>query len=419
MKMDKREIILCLLFACLFITMIFIKAFAVDAADPVNVTTLPHHGKQAASEILADDTSYNSWLSELQAAGADVASNVWSTASDMARNLLAYGVGCVANVSEEVLQVAFPDLEHYLGDMYFDWDSLEWEFTTPDDVEDFIKTGLDPYVYTSSSLKGNWLPANQNSHFDNFIYSSSVNNSMCLTVANPADCYFTVVHTQNSDTFLVSCTSDSSWKWANIYYGNRSGQNMSYFDGNDFYRGSTWTVDGNTYYYLSFAWRYRTVGGSSLGNISPYSSVNDALTDLWGVDHSGSVLSGDVLYFDEPSFQPLGYYPSTGLDFTEIVNEGNTNNYDYSVVNNYNTYYPTTYNFDIPYWFKVPSTVPKIYDLPSDYDYGNIQFEYEADPSFLDGAGLVQDVFDILPDSLQSLIILFGAGTCAFIFLRR
>lgn len=411
MKMDKREIILCLLFACLFITMIFIRAFAVDA-DPG--TTLPVHGKQSALEILEDDTSYNTWLDNLRDAGAEVASNVWSTASDMARNLLAYGVGCVANTTEEVLQVAFPDLEHYLGDLYFDWDRLEWEFTDPDDLEDFIKTGLEPYAYDSGSQAGSivegtyWVALPSNIYYG-YVYNKVEN--MYSTVSNT---YFCLVR-QSANRVVLYWSSSNSGGY--VYSGE-------FIPSSGILMNSTYSSNGNTYYYGGWANEFRTdwrLGSSSGQSLSIYSDINTALAALWGNGGPSSepVLNGDVLYFDDPSFAPLGYYPSTALNFETIVNEGHTNNYDYSVVNNYNTYYPSTFSFDIPYWLYVPSTTPKLYDLPSDYDFGNIQFDYEADSSFLSGAGIVQDVYEILPLRLQNLIILFGAGTCAFIFLRR
>lgn len=408
MKMDKREIILCLLFACLFITMIFIRAFAVDAADPGS--TLPVHGKQSALDILADDTSYNTWLDNLRASGADVATNIWSTASDMARNLLAYGVGCVANVSEEVLQVAFPDLENYLGDMYFDWDRLQWEFTDPEDVEEFIKTGLDPYEYSSGTDSyGSWKLMNQT------IYYPYYGRNYPLSSTSLYDVWVCIVREDynNLNRWILWSSKDPDFVPGLSGYGLNSST------------PNTYTANGNTYYWVLSSQMYSAGGlrwGSSSGpECGVYQNHNTALSALWGSGEPDSepTFSGDVLYFDAPQFEPLGYYPSSALDFTSIVTEGNTNNYDYSVVNTYNTYYPSTFTFDIPYWLYVPSTTPKLYDLPSDYDFGNIQFDYEADSSFLSGAGIVQDVYEILPSRLQNLIILFGAGTCAFIFLRR
>lgn len=279
-------------------------------------------------------------------------------------------------------------LQHFV----FDYDSLCWVFDS--DTDDFIKSKLDPYIYTSSgSTIGNWIKIP-------FDFTLSNNETIQFEPVSGGDVYIC----QSGDFLLLATRSSSG---ASFRYKRSS--NLS-----QWYNNGCYPPPISGYYYSGCV----TAIGLSPANgvFTPYANNSLAYSDFFGdtpVIEDSSLINGVSIRNQDFVVKPLSYPASVLVDYPNEIT------YPYYDPDDTRLTFEYTYTMEVPFWLKNPTTEPISYDLPTDYDFGNIEYEYEADPSYLAGAGIVQDVFEILPSTFQGLIALFGAGSLAFIFLRR
>ena len=380
----KTIIIACLLFFG-FVFLLFYKFSSAD--DSVN-----HY--KTALEIFADQQSFEDFKSTLPAKILPE----WYSDSESMVNLLdsiaCFAIGDYLQVGSNLIQELSGQitgdplfLEHFV----FDYDSLCWVFDS--DTDYFIKQSLEPFIYESSGgMIGNWIK---------LPYSFTLSNNETIQFEHVSG--DPIFISQSGDYLLIATRSSS---YASCRYKRSSNPNQWYSTG--CYSAYTGSV------YSGFI---GTIGLTpASGVFTPYSTNLLAYNDFFGsTPETGdsTLIDGVSIRNDIFTVKPLSYPASVLVDYPNEIT------YPDYVSDNTRLTFEYTYNMEVPFWLKNQTSDPISYELPTDYDFSNIEFEYVADSSYLAGAGIVQDVFVVLPSSLQGLILLFGAGSLAFIFLRR
>lgn len=397
-KFDLKTIIIAALLFFGFVFLIFYK-YSNAAVYPLSSSAViggtvydtDSEGNILLQGIFGDETKYNSFRSGVEHQYG-ITIPEYSSASDFMDNICDYFLGCVFRGTDTAIDTVLQGID-YVEDIltYITFDPDLGDFVVSPNNKVGLLENIRHSIYDpAQDTIGYWVPLPQTLTFSSrsrlFRHSDSFTGQAYICGINNNGYVVAYKGSQISGfTYWVQYTGD--------------------FTCSSFYQGS---LDSGYYNYIA---------GSSLtgSNISGYySSYTAALVDFFGNSISDlPTLKPGISVFDDPSFTPLSLPASVVYNFDEIFSDPDP--LDPSIP----SYRPYSLTYDVPYWLTVPSSEPLSFELPSDYDFNNIDFDYEADPSFLSGAGIIQDVFNILPSKLQGLIFLFGAGSLAFIFLRR
>lgn len=398
-KFDFKTIaIACLLFFG-FVFLLFYKFSSAD--DSIN-----HY--KTASEIFSSQQDFDDFKSTLP----QHILPEWYSDEESLVNLLdtiaCFAMGDYLQVGSNVVQELSGQITGdplFLQHFVFDYDSLSWVFDS--DTDDFIKSKLDSHIYVSSGpVVGSWFET----PFVGGEKQIGTYNFIHLEVDDSPGTQVYVTKVDDSIYVIAGFIPFSApyrFRVRSSYTGNTETISSGIFTNIYTYQGSE---------SLGFYTTYNDTSGNLPDNYTQYSSVDSALSVLFGwngISSGGSLIPGVSIRNEDFNVKPLSYPASVMVDYPNEISYPDYDSDDTRLTFEY------TYNMEVPFWLKNPTSEPISYELPTDYDFGSIDFEYDADPSYLAGAGIVQDVFEVLPASLQGLIALFGAGSLAFIFLRR
>lgn len=325
---------------------------------------------------------------------------------DLLENVLMYYVGQYCNVSGTVAQQVYDTCTDIADTASQVWDyiSLDLEsgdfIATPNhsgDLSDVIHGVVDPLIYDEGSQAGSivegtyWVTLPSNIYYG-YIYNKVEN--MYSTVSNT---YFCLVR-QSSNRVVLYWSSSNSGGY--VYSGE-------FIPSSGILMNTTYSVNGNIYYYGGWANEYRTdwrLGSSSGQPLGIYSDVNTALAALWGSGGPSSdpVLNGDGYIINEnPTFAPLSGFSALNYPYRTKIVENHTNTSDPDDPVGYpqgvNTVEPNTKYTDIPTWLVDPTV-----DIPEEPDYlQNVDVEL---PEIEPDTGFITDVYNALPSGIVSMI---------------
>lgn len=420
-KFDLKTIIIAALLFFGFVFLIFYK-YSNAAVYPLSSSAViggtvydtDSEGNILLQGIFGDETKYNAFRSGVEYQYG-ITIPEYSSASDFMDNICDYFLGTVFRGTDTAIDTVLQGID-YAEDIFsfITFDPDLGDFVVSPNNQAGLLSEINHHIFVSgSSIHDKWYSLNDTISFYYTYYGGGISYSP-PTYATEDFWICWVSNGSRDGTVLISSKQVGPW-YASSSWGASYAPNSA---------PTTYTVNGQTYYYayrsISYAGNYSDgtrlkYPSSSSPSISYYSSVSVALAALWGEGEPSvdpSLING-ISVFENPSFTPLSLPASVVYNFEEIFSDPDP--LDPSIP----SYRPYSLTYDVPYWLTVPSSEPLSFELPSDYDFNNIDFDYEADPSFLSGAGIIQDVFNILPSKLQGLIFLFGAGSLAFIFLRR
>lgn len=358
------------------------------------------------TDILDNETNYTAFKNGVEHTwGVTLPS--WSDTTaidDFTENVLMYFVGNYANLSATVVgQVsdAISNVTDILDLISFNLETGDF-VATPNregDLTNAIHGAVDPLIYTTPSTEpgelvvGNWfaMPV----HWVSATLSGWTRDYVDGTG------YVVYMCRVGGDGIIVASFQQgayASWTGAGGY-GNLT---CDYI-----YQGSV----SLGYYRSDYGYMYNS---SSLnGSYSYYSSESDALADLFGLSEDD--LGGDpylngegYIINDNPTYPPLGIYPSATLDIPQLIVDGHTDTTDpedpVGLPKGMNTVEPNPTWTDIPTWLVDPSM-----EFPEEPDYlGELEVEqpeFESDPTF------IQTVYESLPSGIVLMIsVSLGLG---------
>lgn len=356
------------------------------------------------TDILDNETNYTAFKNGIEHTwGVTLPS--WSDTTaidDFTENVLMYFVGNYANLSATVVgQVsdAISDVTDILDLISFNLETGDF-VVTPNregDLSNVIHGVVDPLIYNepSGGQIGNWYPlpvtvsiSNQSASQRQVFSSDSDVYMCCIGKSGSGD------WTKCDLAFAVKGSDTATY----TFYGGTSAVNTSY----------TGTVYSG-YYTTRYGQYFHDIGIAPT-SWTVYSSLSDALVDFFGTEvHTDPYLNGNGYIINEnPTYPPLGIYPSATLDIPQLIVDGHTDTIDpedpVGFPKGMNTVEPNPTWTDIPTWLVDPSI-----DFPEEPDYlenVNItQPEFESDNSFL------ESVYGSLPSGIVLMIsISLGLG---------
>lgn len=314
------------------------------------------------SDIIADEDTYNALKSTVKSVnGVDLPDFV--NVNDFAKRMYAYVLGNYVDVSQETWQVlvnAFSDPAGTLADLgeyiFYDLGLGEWVFD--DDIEDYVKSGVDHHIRVRTDSKiGEWvaLPvtyqnANDSGGYqyqsDYAVYTTFITNG---SGGQTGSHYFAI--RSNS-----TATAQERPLFANGSYGSWSNFNIA----------TAYTGTEYSGYYANRG------SGRLLPASQGYATMSDALADFFGdaEETGGYEIQGAHIINDNFTVNPLSVFPSVGYPFEDDIVNNYVNDNDVAWDNDIINYYPQSYNYELPYWFVTPTK------------------SYPAEPDFLDNVAV-------------------------------
>ena len=273
----------------------------------------------------------------------------YATVNELTKNLYAYVLGNYVECSAEVWDTlvyactdpggALADLGQYI---MFDTGLGQWVFD--DDIEEYVKSGVDHYIRVRTDSKiGEWiaLPVTYQNSNDNGGYQYRSDYAVYTT-------YITNGNNGQTGTHYFAIRSNSSaTAQERVLFDNGSTGNWTNFNVDIAYTGTEYSG-----YYKSRG------SGRLLPSSQGYASMSDALADFFGdtEEEGGYQIQGAHIVNDNFHVAPLSIFPSTGYSFSDAI----VNNYDDETVEPWDpqivNYYPSNNSFEVPYWLVTPST---------------------------------------------------------------
>lgn len=405
-----------LIASLLFLGFMFLIFYKYASADPSfyplgtvimggNTYDADAEGNIITQRYFGNETDYNLFkLGVKNQFNLDLPS--YSDVDSFSENAMNYFLSNVFRGSSEVVDTVLQGID-YVADLfqYLSFDPDNGEFVITPENELGLISEINHHIYnTGTDTVDLWRSLPQT------IYYPYYSNTYPLSSSSSESVWVSVTRQEynNQNRWLLFSSKDPDFRSTLSGYGLSTTTN-------------TYTANGNTYYWVLGSQMYSAAGlrwGSSSGpEIGVYYNVSSALSALWGSGEPSSEpsLIPGLVIVDNPNV-PLSLPAATYYNFELVLKDPeNLDPVDPDLLD----YWPENITYDVPIWLKDTNIVPVDFELPSDYDFQNIEFDYEVDSDLLGGAGLIQDVWNILPGKATSLIIFFGAGSLAFMFFRR